>query len=35
VLVEQGLVIPVHGKGVFVKGPDTRPPADSGEQAGG
>jgi DNA-binding GntR family transcriptional regulator len=35
VLVEQGLVIPVHGKGVFVKGPDMRPPADSGEQAGG
>jgi DNA-binding GntR family transcriptional regulator len=33
-LAEEGRVVPVQGKGVFVKA-DTQPPADSGEQAGG
>jgi GntR family transcriptional regulator len=35
VLVERGLVETRVGKGVFVLPPDARPPADSGEQAGG
>lgn len=35
VLREQGLVRGVVGRGTFVLPPDARPPADSGEQAGG